>query len=129
MMVIDTDVLIDHFHNNRLATAFIQQTVLEGKTIFISVVTVTEILAGLRSGEENATEALLSLFTIRNVDENIARMAGYYLNQYRKSHKIDLGDALIAATAKTTGSALYTRNSRHYPMLDIDVRIPYQRGN
>ena len=128
-MVIDTDVLIDHFHNNHLATAFIQQTVLEGKTIFISVVTVTEILAGLRSGEENATEALLSLFTIRNVDENIARMAGYYLNQYRKSHKIDLGDALIAATAKTTGSALYTRNSRHYPMLDIDVRIPYQRGN
>ena len=128
-MVIDTDVLIDHFHNNRLATSFVQQALIEGNAIFISVVTVTEILAGLRSGEEDDTEALFSLFTIQAVDENIARQAGHYLNQYRKTHKIDLGDALIAATAKATHSILYTRNGRHYPMSDIDIRVPYQRGN
>ncbi|MCL4870418.1 MAG: hypothetical protein KJ063_15745 [Anaerolineae bacterium] len=63
-MVIDTDILIDHFHNNHSATSFIQASLLAGKIMFISVVTVTEILAGLRSGEEEATEALLSLFTV-----------------------------------------------------------------
>ncbi|MCL4870419.1 MAG: PIN domain-containing protein [Anaerolineae bacterium] len=63
------------------------------------------------------------------MDENVARIAGDYMNQYRKTHKLDLGDAVIAATAKVTDSVLYTRNGRHYPMVDIKVIIPYQRGN
>ncbi len=43
-------------------------------------------------------------------------MAGGFLNRYGRQHKLDLGDALIAATAYATGSTLYTRNVRHYPM-------------
>lgn len=127
-MVIDTDILIDHFHGNILATDFIQKALLDGKQLFVSVVAVAEILAGMRPGEKDDTDSLLSLFSVYPADEELARIAGAYLNQFAASHRLDLGDALTAATARVTGFELYTRNVRHYPMDDITVIAPYQRG-
>lgn len=127
-MIVDTDILIDHFHGNVDATAFVREALLRGEPLIISIATVSELLAGMRPGEEEATDALLSLFRIYPADELVARVAGAYLNQYGKQHRLDLGDALIAATAEATGSTLYTRNLRHYPMTEIAVKAPYERG-
>jgi predicted nucleic acid-binding protein len=41
---------------------------------------------------------------------------------------VELGDALIAATAAQAGADLVTRNLKHYPMPDIHVITPYERG-
>jgi predicted nucleic acid-binding protein len=99
-MIVDTDILIDHFHGNVDATAFVREALLRGEPLIISIATVSELLAGMRPGEEEATDALLSLFRIYPADELVARVAGAYLNQYGKQHRLDLGDALIAATAE-----------------------------
>lgn len=128
MKVIDTDVLIDHFHGNRHATDLVRNWLLAGETLHISVVTVTEILAGMRAGEETDTEALLSLFAVQAMDEPLARVAGAYLNQFGRTHRVDLGDAVVAATARTLAAPLVTRNRRHYPMADVEVIVPYERG-
>ncbi|MBU2611001.1 MAG: type II toxin-antitoxin system VapC family toxin [Chloroflexi bacterium] len=128
MKVIDTDILIDHFHGHEASKTFIRDLLLSGESLTISVATVTELLAGIRSGEEERTEALLALFAIQPADEPIARLAGSYLNQYGAPHRLDLGDALIAATARHMDAVLYTRNDRHYPMGDIVVKVPYTRG-
>jgi predicted nucleic acid-binding protein len=32
---------------------------------------------------------------------------------------LELGDALIAAAATTSGVRLWTRNRKHYPMADV----------
>lgn len=128
MQIVDTDVLIDHFHNVRLATEYIANTLVNGEELFISTVSVAETLAGQRAGEEETTEALFSLFTISPVDETVVRTAGAYLNQFAHTHHLDLGDALIAATAKSLGAELVTRNAKHYPMKEIAIRVPYERG-
>ena len=39
-------------------------------------------------------------------DEAVGRRAGDYLRRYRKSHAVELGDALIAATAVSHGAML-----------------------
>lgn len=106
MRLIDTDVLIDHFHDVEAATNYIANALLTDGELFISIVSVTEVLAGMRSGEEADTEALLSLFTIQPANEEVARAAGTYLNQFSRSHQLDLGDGLIAATAKVLGAEL-----------------------
>lgn len=46
-------------------------------------------------------------------------MAGEYIRRYRKSHSVELGDALIAASAVVSGAALWTRNRKHYPMPEL----------
>lgn len=128
MKLIDTDVLIDHFHNVKAATEYIATALLTDDEIYISSVSVTEILAGMRPGEEADTEALFDLFVVWPVDEAVARIGGFYLNQFARNQKLDLGDALIAATAKALDAELITRNIKHYPMTDIEVREPYSRG-
>ena len=105
-----------------------REWLLAGERLVISVITVTEILAGIRSGEEADTEALLSLFQVHALDEPQSRVAGAYLNQFGRTHRMDLGDAAIAATARTLGASLITRNRRHCPMTDIEVVVPYERG-
>jgi predicted nucleic acid-binding protein len=128
MKLIDTDIAIDHFHGNRSARDFFEQALSSGEPLCISVVTLTELLAGMRPNEENLTEKLLTLFTVMDVDANIGRKAGVYLRNFARSHNVDLGDALIAATAAVTGADLVTRNVKHYPMKDIRVLLPYERG-
>jgi predicted nucleic acid-binding protein len=128
MKLIDTDIAIDHFHGNRSAREFFEDVLASGEPLCISVVTLTELLAGMRPDEGELTEKLLGLFTVIEADANIGRKAGAYLRQFARSHKLDLGDALIAATTAVTSADLVTRNVKHYPMTDIRVLVPYERG-
>jgi predicted nucleic acid-binding protein len=128
MKLIDTDVLIDHFHGHHAALNYLTQQVAQGETLAISVVTIAEFSGGMRSGEEAQTEGLLALFTVLDADEATARQAGHYLRQFRQSNGIELGDALIAASAKLAGAEVITRNRKHYPMSDISIVAPYERG-
>lgn len=126
--LIDTDIVIDHFHGHTAALDYFAMNLAAGEALAISVVTLTEVLSGVRSGEEKRTESLLQLFTIQQVTEAIARQAGVYLREFRRSHHLELGDALIGPTAPQLGVALVTRNLKHYPMTDIQVVVPYERG-
>ncbi len=128
MKLIDTDILIDHFHSNKAALSFMKDLSGADEQLAISAVTVTELLGGMRPGEEARTERLLALFDILPVDETVGRQPAAYLRAFRRSHRIDLGDAVIAATAFLHGAELFTRNVKHYPMTDIVVTVPYERG-
>lgn len=128
MKLIDTDIAIDHFHGHRAALEYFTQTLIAGETLAISVISLTEILAGMRTGKKERTEKLFGLFTILEVDEGIARKAGEYMGSYRRSQHIELADALIAATAFAAQAELVTRNVKHYPMSDVNVEAPYARG-
>ena len=129
MKIVDTDILIDHFHGHRAAMDYLAQYFSTGGELALSVVTVTELLGGMRSGEEERTERLLHMFTVLDVTQAIGRQAAAYLRQYRRSHNLELGDALVAATAAHAGVELVTRNLKHYPMTDIRVSMPYERGS
>lgn len=128
MRLIDTDIAIDHFHGHKNTLEYFTQTLLEGEVLAMSAVGLAEILSGMRPGEQERTEKLFSLFVIVDVDEQIARKAGEYLNQYRKSHGMEMADALIAATAFVVGAELVTRNVDDYPMPDVTIVVPYERG-
>jgi predicted nucleic acid-binding protein len=128
MKLIDTDIAIDHFHGHRAALNYLEEILTAGEVIAISVVTLTELMAGMRPNEDERTEKLLRLFTLITVDEAIGRKAGAYLNRFGRSHNLELGDALIAASAFATGAELITRNIKHYPMEDIHIISPYERG-
>lgn len=87
--------------------------------IACSPVTVAEIWHGARPPEYKILDALFLSITCIPVDAEIARRAGDYLRQFAKSHRVELGDALIAATASLHELALWTRNRKHYPMQEL----------
>jgi hypothetical protein len=87
--------------------------------LLCSPVTVAEVWHGARPSDHAALSALFEAIDCVPIDLRIGERAGDYLRQYAKSHPVELGDALIAATASVHKLDLWTRNRRHYPMKDI----------
>lgn len=123
-LMIDTDVLIDYLRNQADAVSY-----LEGLTnpLLVSVITVAELYAGVREGEERkALDGFTAAFEVAPVTEAIAIKGGLYRRDYRKSHGVGLADAIIAATAESRGATLVTLNDKHFPML-ASVHVPYAK--
>jgi len=118
--LVDTDILIHFLRGRREAKDFLS-SLLDRSRIFCSAITVAEIFAGIRPGEEEKTRALIDNLEVLDVTREIAEKAGYYKGTIR-SQSLELGDCLIAATAFVHRSVLATGNGKHYPMRDIEVR-------
>jgi len=123
--LLDIDLLIDFLRGRREAHALLSGYATGPDRPCISVVSVAEIWAGSRAAERATTGALLSALTKVPVSENIAASAGEFLNAYRRSHGVELADALVAATAVEVQATLLTRNVKHYPMAAVKVVRPY----
>jgi predicted nucleic acid-binding protein len=118
-ILIDSDILID-VARGRDARLLARWTELSGSDTVIacSPVTIAEMWHGARPDEYTALHALFGALTCVPIGPEIGRRAGDYLRQFAKSHHVELGDALIAATASIHGLTLWTRNRKHYPMTD-----------
>jgi predicted nucleic acid-binding protein len=119
-ILLDSDVLIEvsRARDAALLTRW-DQLSRSSVPLACSPVTVAEIWHGARSHEHHTLAALFSALDCIPVDAEIGMRAGEYLRRYAKSHHVELGDALIAATASIHKLELWTRNRRHYPMTDI----------
>jgi predicted nucleic acid-binding protein len=125
VLLIDSDILIDHLRKEQSALRYIRQKIDDGSPLFISVISRIEILCGARKGEDETIRSLFDILTSVDVDTAIAEGAGEYLRKFRKSHALSIGDAVIAAPAKEMSMKLVTRNIRHYPMKDVEIIKPY----
>jgi predicted nucleic acid-binding protein len=124
VILVDSDVLIAHLRGLEDARHWLMETRREGP-LAISVVSIAELAGGMRSAERREVWRLLASFRAEPVTEVIARRAGDFGRQFRRSHSgIGLGDYLIAATADVKGYRLATLNVRHFPMLS-DLRPPF----
>lgn len=121
-LLIDTNVLVDQLRGLKSAVAFARAL---PENTAISVITVAEIHAGLRSEQQHdRAAALIETYEILQLDAVSAQMAGNYLRKYAKSHSLDFADAAIAATAATHDLQLVTLNTKHFPMFP-GLKKPY----
>lgn len=84
--------------------------------ILYSPVSVAELWAGARPREYEMLANLFHALVCAPIDNETGRLAGDHLRQYRKSHGVELGDALVASAALLNAAELWTRNRKHYPM-------------
>lgn len=84
-----------------------------------SRVSVAELWFGARPGEYDVLRTLFRALTCTQIVEEVGRQAGLYLRQYRRSHSVEIADALIAACAVASRAELWRRNRKHYPNSEI----------
>jgi hypothetical protein len=119
-VLVDSDVLIEvsRGRDQEILSSWVNLSQSDS-TILYSPVTEAELWAGARPREHEALTNLFRTLLCAPIDRETGRQAGDYLHQYRKSHGLELGDALIAATALLSDAELWTRNRKHYPMKEL----------
>ena len=119
-MLIDSDILIEVSRARDTNSLTQWDALSRGNTALLcSPVTVAELWHGARPEDEKILQILFGAVRCIPIDIEIGERAGAYLRQYAKSHSVELGDALIAATASVHNLQLWTRNRRHYPMKEL----------
>lgn len=119
-VLIDSDVLIEvsRARDAALMSRWIKLGASDALILF-SPVSAAELWAGARAAEYAYLETLFEALVCVPTDAALGRRAGEFLRRYHKSHAVELGHALIAASAVTSGAQLWTRNRKHYPMPEL----------
>jgi predicted nucleic acid-binding protein len=119
-VLVDSDILIE-VARGRDKDVLARWVELSGSDadIAYSPVSLAELWAGALPNEHAALTSLFMALTCVPIDQEIGRRAGDYLKRYKRSHGVDLGDALIAASTVVYGAMLFTRNRKHYPMKEF----------
>ncbi len=124
-LLLDSDVLIDYLRGQADAVDFLKST---RGDLRVSAATVAELYVGVRDGaEREVLDCFIDLMEIVAITPAIAKQAGLWRRDYGKSHGTGIVDALIAASASSSGSTLVTLNPKHFPMLE-EVLVPYSKG-
>ncbi|MGB5158169.1 MAG: type II toxin-antitoxin system VapC family toxin [Desulfobacterales bacterium] len=113
MILCDTNVIIEALKNNPVVIHTIEKISLE--RIAVSAVTVMELYYGaLNKAELKKIKRHLSSIRIFQIDEAISVAASELIEQYAKSHGLQIPDALIAATSINRDLQLYTGNTKDF---------------
>ena len=129
MMVLDTDVFIDHFRGQEAATTDIHSLPAEQRAT--TDITVMELSKGAANQQELAT--ILRVLTHNRVTRlpvstPASQRAVELVHQYGLAHGLGSPDALIAAIVLEGAHTLVTENGRHFrfiPGLHV-LRSPYR---
>lgn len=113
----DTNILIDHL--NAIPQA--REEIERFDSRAISIITWMEVMVGASTDLVEPTRLFLEGFDVIALDDQIAERAV----ALRRAHRIKLPDAVIWATAQTTGRILVTRNTKDFPPDDPGIREPY----
>jgi predicted nucleic acid-binding protein len=116
--VFDSNIVIDALRGVREA----QAELVRYSQRYISRVTWVEVMAGALPDDGKRAEAYLDHFRIVEVSEEVARQAAVLRSQRLRLRALD---AIVLASAQSTGRILVTRNTRDFPANMPGVRVPY----
>ena len=114
-MILDSDVIIEVLRGNSATIGWLRARSAAGISMQYSPVSRAEIRAGSRKGERATIGALFASMTAPSIEASTGEIAGEQLAKFAGSHGVQMGDALIAATALERADELATFNRKHFP--------------
>jgi predicted nucleic acid-binding protein len=118
--LLDTSVIVDALNQKRGRWQLLGSLVEAGDTLACSVVTLTEIHAGVRPKEIALTQQFLDAMEHYHLDSRLARDAGLLKNEWaQQGQTLGVVDVIIAATALAHNLVLMTDNRKDFPMTQL----------
>jgi predicted nucleic acid-binding protein len=123
-VLVDTDVAIDFLRGAPYSRQLLKG-LWEKNLAYLSMLSVYELVAGMREKEKADTEIFIQAFNLELVDYVTATKGGELFRTYRKKG-ITLAsvDCLILATALYKNHKIASRNVSHYPDKALLLKIP-----
>lgn len=119
--LLDSNIIISYLRGEAQGVEMFSRIAEQGRLV-CSVMSVFEIEAGIRCGEEERTGEFLGKLETYNVDAEIATLAGRHSREFRaKGITLAVPDLIIAATAAVHDLTIVTANPRHYPMEGLRI--------
>ncbi len=113
MILLDTNILIEFYKDNQTVRGVLETQGVSN--LAISVITAGELYFGARDKREmRKIEKHLSLLEQIPLDAEITDLFLKLLCEYALSHRLNIPDALIAATAIQNKLPLYTLNIKDF---------------
>ena len=122
MILVDSDILIQYSRGDIAAAEWLDAA-SEKDELVISVVNEIELIFGSRYKLHlKQTRQLLATFEIIQIDEAISTRASSLVEKYCLSHRLEMPDAIIAATAFVNSFELATLNRKDFRYIS-DLRL------
>jgi len=123
-VLVDSDILIEVLRGRKAEVLKHWTELVDSeRPLFYSPVSLAEIRHGMRPHERESVERVMSAMVCIPIDIEIGARAGDYLMAFHASHAVELGDALIAASASVHQLELWTQNRKHFPMKDVIIFV------
>lgn len=124
MILIDTNIFVDHLRNYAPAVNFFESIAGKENVIF-SAITEAELLIGKANEDDAKREKLLHFlhqWDKKIVDNAVSVLAG----DIGRKHGLAVPDAVISATAILNNAELLTRNLKDFRKVpNLRVRVPF----
>jgi predicted nucleic acid-binding protein len=118
-LMVDTSLLIVYFRKTDKNNARLLAHFSNYNTLYISSITVFEVLNGTKPSHQVFLNGMISKFTVLDFDSEAARQAALITEQLKVKRKtIDKPDLFIAATAIANGLQFDTLNIKHFAHIE-----------
>jgi len=126
-VIFDTDILVWYLRKRTEAATFLARVPLAERNV--STITYLELLYGCRdrAGLRDVQEFVSGAFSeVVPITEAISEAARQIMERFALSHRPDVTDVLIAATALNRGEVVATGNVKHFDFIPGLVIKPFR---
>ncbi|TFU27094.1 type II toxin-antitoxin system VapC family toxin [Thermus tengchongensis] len=121
--LLDSTVIIDLFRGHPRVVAWVRGSLAQGATLWVTPITVAEVLAGVPERGLEAQRRFLRELGFAPLDFAVAeRAARLFWERKVQGARLPLMDLLQWAAAEVHGLTLVSSNTRHYPGPVLDPR-------
>lgn len=119
-VLIDTDVIINFLRGRDEEASFFHR-VLVGEEFSACYAAITEVelysAAKINQRQSESIQMLMNNLHRVGISSPVAQLAGQLLGKFRKSHGLEIADAIIAASTIIQGACLVTENTKHFAFI------------
>ena len=121
--LLDTTTIIDHLRGDKKVSSYLEEIGMRGDVAGCCCINITEVYTGVKKKEKEKTDRFVESLYYFEVTKEIARLAGMLKKKYAEKGKtLAISDVIIAATAMVYGLALVTKNVKHYPFPELEIK-------